>query len=287
MMTIRDRNVTLGMLMLVTVGALSAGIGCGGGSRSGGTRDQVTGVRGPDGAAATYHDGALPTPMGAVVATVPDAATAINGGSTMITVSSTSTIVKVYVSINGESGYWEVTVPANQTVADVLLTLAQQLPASITLVFEVVDADGNVSPPVTLVTTIVQVKTGDIQVSVSWNVDNDIDLHVVDPNGFEIYYSDDISPEGGELDLDSNAGCAIDSIDNENILWPVGKAPAGSYTVRVDNYQNCTDMAANYVVTIQKKGQAAQTIMGSFLATDPGDLGDVGAGTTITTFTYP
>jgi hypothetical protein len=273
--------------MLVTVGALSAGIGCGGGSRSGGTRDQVTGVRGPDGAAATYHDGALPTPMGAVVATVPDAATAINGGSTMITVSSTSTIVKVYVSINGESGYWEVTVPANQTVADVLLTLAQQLPASITLVFEVVDADGNVSPPVTLVTTIVQVKTGDIQVSVSWNVDNDIDLHVVDPNGFEIYYSDDISPEGGELDLDSNAGCAIDSIDNENILWPVGKAPAGSYTVRVDNYQNCTDMAANYVVTIQKKGQAAQTIMGSFLATDPGDLGDVGAGTTITTFTYP
>jgi hypothetical protein len=286
-MTIRDRNVTLGMLMLVTVGALSAGIGCGGGSRSGGTRDQVTGVRGPDGAAATYHDGALPTPMGAVVATVPDAATAINGGSTMITVSSTSTIVKVYVSINGESGYWEVTVPANQTVADVLLTLAQQLPASITLVFEVVDADGNVSPPVTLVTTIVQVKTGDIQVSVSWNVDNDIDLHVVDPNGFEIYYSADISPEGGELDLDSNAGCSIDSVDNENILWPIGKAPHGMYTVRVDNYENCQNTATNYVVTVQKKGQAPQTFMGNFPATDLGDTGGQGDGVMITTFTYP
>ena len=46
-------------------------------------------------------------------------------------------------------------------------------------------------------------------------------------------------------------------------------------------------MAATYVVTVQKKGQAPQTSMGSFAATDPGDMGDVGSGTIITTFTYP
>jgi hypothetical protein len=229
----------------------------------------------------------LPTPVGTVDVTVPSATTAINGGSTMIAVSSTSVIVKIYVSIQGSDGYWEVPVPAGSTVADVLLTLAQQLPPQLMIVFEVVDAAGNVSAPVTLVTTIVQVKTGDIQVSVSWDVDNDVDLHVVDPNGYEIYWDNEPSVEGGELDLDSNPACAIDGIKNENILWPIGKAPAGLYTVRVDNFDNCTDLAANYVVTVQKKGQAAQTFMGSFAATDTGDGGDLGAGVLITTFTYP
>jgi hypothetical protein len=272
-------------------GALCANLACGGsvsprGART--AREQVTGVSVPGGGDGTYHDGALPTPMGSVDVMVPATTTAINGGSTMIAVTSTFEIVKVYVSIQGSDGYWEVTVPAGSTVADVLLTLAQQLPPQLVIVFEVVDAAGNVSAPVTLVTTIVQVKTGDIQISVSWDADNDIDLHVVDPNGFEIYYSHKVSPEAGELDLDSNAGCApIDGINNENVLWPIGKAPAGAYAVLVDNYENCAGAATNYVVTVQKKGQAAQTFMGSFAATDLGDSGGAGDGVPITTFTYP
>jgi hypothetical protein len=269
--------------------ALCAGLACGGGSSRSGTRDQVTGVQGPDGAAATYHMGALPAPMGDVVVYVPSTTTAINGGSTMITVEATTTIVKIYVAIQGEDGYWEVTVPAGASIADVLLTLAQQLPPELAIVFEVVDSAGNISAPVTVLTTIIKVKTGDVAVSVSWNVDNDVDLHVVDPNGFEIYYdfASRTSPEGGMLDLDSNAGCAIDMIDNEHIVWPAGMAPAGTYTVRVDNYENCTSTAANYVVTVQTKGKPPQTFMGSFLATDAGDAGAAGSGVLITTFTYP
>ena len=98
-----------------------------------------------------------------------------------------------------------------------------------------------------------------------------------------------MSPEEGELDLDSNAGCIapLDAVDNEHILWPVGKAPHGTYTVRVDNFENCQYAAVTYVVTVQKKGQAAQTFMGSFDVADTGDSGGAGAGTTITTFTYP
>jgi hypothetical protein len=278
--------------------ALGAGLGCGG-SRSGAQPDgggadgpvttsgQVSRVRGPDGTDATYHTGALPAPSGTIDVTVPPSGTAINGGSTMITVASSAQIVKIYISIQGSDGYWELTVPAGSTVADVLLTLAQQLPPQLTIVFEVSDAAGNISAPATLVTTIVEVKTGDIQVSVSWDADNDVDLHVVDPSGFEIYYGNKVSPEEGELDLDSNAACDIDSVDNENILWPIGKAPAGTYTVRVDNFENCTDQATNYVVTVQKKGQPPQTFMGSFPATDPGDGGGHGDGVMITTFTYP
>ena len=272
---------------IAVAAALCAGFACGGGSRSSGTRDQVTGVQGPDGAAATYHAGALPAPKGDVIVTVPSTTNAINGGSTMITVEAESTIVKIYVAIQGEDGYWEVTVPAGSSVADVLLTLAQQLPSELVIVFEVADSNGNVSVPVSVVTTIIKVATGDVAVSVSWNVENDIDLHVVDPNGFEVYYTDDVSPEGGMLDLDSNAACVIDGIKNEHIVWPDGMAPAGTYTVRVDNYDNCTSTAANYVVTIQTKGKPPQTFMGSFLATDLGDGGQAGSGVLITTFTYP
>jgi hypothetical protein len=277
---------TLGAM--IVVGALCANFACGGGSSGPrGVREAVTGVRGPDGSAATFHAGALPAPVGTVDVEVPSTNTAINGGSTMIAVSSTSEIVKIYVSVQGSDGYWEVAVPPGTTVADVLLTLAQQLPPQLVIVFEVVDAAGNVSAPVTVTTTIIQVKTGDVQVSVSWDVENDIDLHVVDPNGFEVYYASDLSPEEGELDLDSNPACTIDGIKNENILWPIGKAPAGMYTVRVDNYDNCSSTAATYVVTVQKKGQAAQTYMGTFAATDVGDSGGAGDGVLITTFTYP
>jgi hypothetical protein len=281
------RVTSLALLVVGALGALGADLACGGSSGKRGVREAVTGVRGPDGAAATFHEGALPAPMGTLDVTVPSTNTAINGGSTMIAVSSTIEIVKIYVSVQGSDGYGEVAVPAGTTVADVLLTLSQQLPPELVIVFEVVDAAGNISAPATVTTTIVKVKTGDVQVSISWDVDNDVDLHVVDPNGFEIYYGDQVSPEGGELDLDSNASCDIDGVNNENILWPVGKAPAGTYTVRVDNYENCSNMAVNYVVTVQKKGQTPQTFMGSFAADDPGDLGEDGAGVLITTLTYP
>jgi hypothetical protein len=282
------KSLRVTSLALLVVGALGADLACGGSSGKRGVREAVTGVRGPDGGAATFHEGPLPAPMGTIDVSVPSTNTAINGGSTMIAVSSTTEIVKIYVSVQGSDGYWEVTVPAGTTVADVLLTLAQQLPAQLVIVFEVVDAAGNVSAPATVTTSIVQVKTGDVQVSISWDVDNDVDLHVVDPNGFEIYYGEEVSPEGGELDLDSNAGCSpIDGVNNENVVWPIGKAPPGMYTVRVDNYDNCTSMAVNYVVTVQKKGETPQTFMGSFAATDLGDGGGAGDGVLITTFTYP
>jgi len=271
---------------LVPVLLAAGSIACGGGERAG-TNTQLTGARGIDGVAATYHPGALPAPQGALSITVPTAGTAINGGSAMVTVTATAEIVKVYVAIAGADGYWEIAVPPGTTVTDVLLTLAQQLPDQIHVVFEVADAAGNVSAPVTMDTAIVKVGTGDIQISVSWNVDNDIDLHVIDPNGFEIYFSANFSDEGGELDLDSNPDCSIDHINNENIVWPTGTALAGTYSVLVANYANCTDLATTYVVTLQKKGQQPATFMGGFAATDPGVGGGAGTGDLVTTFTYP
>ena len=48
--------------------------------------------------------------------------------------------------------------------------------------------------------------SGDVQVSVSWDAPSDVDLHVVEPSGEDIYYGHPASATGGQLDVDSNAG---------------------------------------------------------------------------------
>lgn len=83
-------------------------------------------------------------------------------------------------------------------------------------------------------------KTGDVQLSLIWFNRNDLDLHCIDPSGFEISYSQRKSRTGGELDVDRNAGCVQPTDEPvENIFWPVGGAPNGIYRVFVNFYSRC------------------------------------------------
>jgi hypothetical protein len=85
-------------------------------------------------------------------------------------------------------------------------------------------------------------KTGDVQISLIWFNTNDLDLHCVDPTGFEIYWKPEHrrSRSGGELDVDRNAGCNRTTPEPvENIYWPRGAAPMGRYRVYLDFYQRC------------------------------------------------
>ncbi len=84
------------------------------------------------------------------------------------------------------------------------------------------------------------VGTGDVSVTLFWGDLNDLDLHVIDPNGEEIAYFNRTSLSGGMLDHDSNAGCGEQNLfPVENIVWPLGTAPTGMYTVRVNFYAQC------------------------------------------------
>jgi hypothetical protein len=267
--------------------AAAAGCGSGGGKRN--TQSVLTSAGVPGGGPPTFHAGHLPTPQGSLTVT-PDTTTmmGINGGSTTVTVSGSAPIVTVYVAMMDLDGYWALPIPAGQTVADVLLTLATKLDMPVlTVQIEVVDAAGNVSQPVYITITVITVGTGDVQVSLSWDKSEDIDLHVVDPDGSEIYWSQPGSPSSGMLDLDSNAACDVDNKNNENIRWPTGTAPRGTYTVRVDNFENCSLEAVKYVVTVHSGSRPAQTFMGSFAADDLGDAGGAGDGVPVTTFTFP
>ena len=78
-------------------------------------------------------------------------------------------------------------------------------------------------------------QSGDIRVSLLWNNRNDLDLHVITPRGEEIFYGRARDSTGGFLDVDMNVqGETTKPV--ENIFWPEGKAPQGSYRVFVQNY---------------------------------------------------
>ncbi len=78
---------------------------------------------------------------------------------------------------------------------------------------------------------------GDPQFSLAWNNTNDLDLHVIDPTGFEIYFQKRQSPSGGELDVDANAGGTdLTNRPVENIYWWAGNAPSGVYKVYVHHF---------------------------------------------------
>ena len=60
---------------------------------------------------------------------------------------------------------------------------------------------------------------GTVQITLRWTGRNDLDLHVIDPTGAEIFWDNKQSASGGLLDVDSNHGCEkVDANPAENIL---------------------------------------------------------------------
>jgi hypothetical protein len=103
--------------------------------------------------------------------------------------------------------------------------------------------------------------TGDVQVTLRWEGEADLDLHVIDPAGEEISFASPQSTSGGILDVDANGGCEGLAQPVENIYWPTGEAPTGSYAVSVVYYQSCGRTApTDYEVTITLDGAVLDVI---------------------------
>jgi len=218
--------------------------------------------------------------------------TILTGGSADVEVDFTSqpnpgAVVGLIVGMEGANGYYHVPLDGSNGVEALQLLMRSYAdnevpPLVLQTRVALRDVAGRVSPYAPASFDVLPVGTGDIQVSLSWDTATDVDLHVIEPGGCELYYGNKTCSSGGELDLDSNAGCGIDGINNENAYWPPGAAPEGEYQVRVAFWSDCSGLPADYTVTVNYCGNV-EVYTGAFAAgTDTG--GGAGSGIDVATF---
>jgi hypothetical protein len=221
-------------------------------------------------ATASYHAGPVPVAGNSAAPGSSGTASVVSGGSASLTLSAEAAFERVIVSVNGLDGFYELSLPANSSAADIVLGVASDAGDADIQLRLAVETDGVVSSYALQPLKVHHVGTGDVQISVSWTGASDVDLRVTDPAGELVYFDNPSSESGGTLDLDSNASCTIDGVNSENIVWPAGHAPHGDYQVTLVYHDDCGVARSDYVVTVAMAGHEPRTVTGSFV----GPFGD-------------
>jgi hypothetical protein len=180
----------------------------------------------------------------------------------------TSPATAVALSIEGDLGYWIV---------------AAGLP----------DVTAKGFPTSPLVVTPYPTPAGRFVVSLTWDTQADLDLHLTDPSGVEIWKRNinsyeppppGSSPEapgtphpGGILDFDSEAQCVPDGRHAEHVVY-ADKPPTGHYVARVDTYELCGASGAHWRVEGFLDGVSIGAVEGSSTEYDTRFSHDRGAG---------
>ena len=93
--------------------------------------------------------------------------------------------------------------------------------------------------------------TADLRVSLSWQNTDDLDLHVVTPDGEHIGFMRKMG-RTGHLDVDMNAGIGISTSPVENVAFI--KPTDGNYGVRVNQYSRRNSADYGFTLEIEYKG---------------------------------
>ena len=98
---------------------------------------------------------------------------------------------------------------------------------------------------------------GFMRCSLHWFNFDDLDVHVAEPNGHEIYYGNRRSYNtGGTLDVDMNAGSGKTRDAVENIVWTDrSKLAPGRYTVFVNQFNKRENIDVGFEFEIEVDGE--------------------------------
>ncbi len=245
--------------------------------------DFLANVQLANGANGTRQTGAPPAAGNGPTITAASQATVINGGASQVVINSDTGIDALLVYVSGVDGYFRIPLGAVQNLVNLVLSIGAAVPSDTFQLVYAGERNGQVgaAAPTTLIRRTVG--TGRLQVSLSWDSVADLDLHVVEPGGAEVWFGGPTLPSGAQLDLDSNAVCTA-GISNENVTWGSATPRAGEYIVRVENYDACTAAGSNYVVRINVAGRAPMVFNGTM--SGAGTAGGIGAGREIARFTF-
>jgi uncharacterized protein YfaP (DUF2135 family) len=105
------------------------------------------------------------------------------------------------------------------------------------------------------------VGAGALRISLAFEADTDLDLHVITPLAQHIFYGQRLA-DGGELDVDQCVTSCGVGAHAENVVF-ADSAPTGTYQVYVVNYAGRS--AASY--TIQVAGLVSTNFSGTLPAT--------------------
>ncbi len=201
----------------------------------------------------------------------------------------------------GDRGYWILSagVPDVQSPTfpsfKASLSFARTLAAGPRdLLVRAVDGDGRFGPasPQSLTIAADGPPPGALVFSLTWDTESDLDIHVVDPTGAEVYKGNinswsppapgqpsppDAWKTGGILDFDSNASCVIDGLRREDVVY-ASAPPAGHYLVRVDTFSLCSEISAHWTMEALADGVVVGRATGSSFETDTQMPHDRGAG---------
>jgi hypothetical protein len=211
------------------------------------------------------------------------------------------------IGLAGDAGFWivgagppAVEAPSEPTF-DARLSLARSARLGPRmLIVRAVDQTGRFGPPETLALTVVAAPapTGRLTVHLEWDSDADLDLHVIDAAGVEIWAGHpsgyrtppppalpdpDAAKQAAQLDSDSNAGCHIDGRNQENVVWSVPPA-AGHYVVRVDVPSLCGQTVADWRLRVLRDGTLIGEASGSLYDSDTRGAHGAGDGRTALVF---
>ena len=122
---------------------------------------------------------------------------------------------------------------------------------------------GSDMPDMDDVLSELQAGVGEITVSMMWDSEDDLDLHMQTPDGSEIYYGNR-EAGGGNLDVDANTSGNMMANPVENIYFT--SPEGGEYSIWIIDYSDRSDGTTNYVVRVTVGDQSQQftgTIDGS------------------------
>ena len=156
------------------------------------------------------------------------------------------------------------------------------------------DANGKTGGTAVDNTELIQGRQNVLRVTLTWDkgIDADMDLHVTEPGGEEIYWDHRQSSNNGFLDIDSNTDCNIDGKNREVILWttPPPKPADGAnkkFVVKVDYYMSC-DTNQDFEYTVQIEGcNADNKYVTVLMSSVEPDLGGAGSGDLVAEFECP
>lgn len=216
----------------------------------------------------------------------------------------------VALGLRGDRGYWIVVAGPPQLDAPDQPTFAATLSFSpglpigdLALIVRATDADGRFGDPaaVPLISAAPLPPTGALVVSLRWDTEADLDLHVLTPDGVEIWARNINSyrapppgtpvdaaawQSGGILDFDSNAGCVIDGRRQENVVWQQ-PPPPGTYQVKVQAASLCGAAAARWMVEAISGGTTIATSAGEGVPSDTRFSKGAGSGVQALSFDVP